>query len=483
MLSMINSAISRGVVNDVTFVPMSFNYEKPMESFLYGTELSGEGKHKETLSNLIKARSVLKSNFGQTTVVFGKPFSAKEWTNKHVADMSRPGALRAVVSAAAEAKKAVVVPQAIVVPEVDDSPYDVVNNRVHRNYMTRSLAYEVIYAMSLGNEVMPTHIVAALMLQYRQGINRAQLLAQFEWACKEIELRGGYVHGIQMQGMDVIIDKALNHLKDLVRRQNRNIYEPAISSRNEYTNMLVLGQYKNRMIQYFYREALWCVAIHSLLRSKTPVTVAATLERVRFLHVLLQNEFVIRPDVDTPEDHVKMLNTMVSAGILTIHDDIIDIAVSGETHFTFLCTLLWPSIDSLYSAALMLYSLQPTKAATRDALVASAQWLAITQYHEGRLSYFEACSKDTLDNSFAMFKDIGVLEPVYNTKKILTADGNYVFAPVQFKLAAAYQDEKLIDDIVDRVSSLRKAPIVETNKRRDLIFALPGLAKMQQSKL
>lgn len=482
MLSMVTSAVQRGVVNDVTIVPMSFNYEKPMESFMYGNELLGEGKNKETLSNLVKARSVLKSNFGQATVVFGQPMSVKEWMSEHVSNMSGRGTVSKIVKEVQNERSAVVVPQALKPIVEEESVYDVVKNRAHRMYMNRTLAYEVIYEMAQGNEVMLTHIVSALMLQYRQGITRSQLIAKVEWTIKEIELRGGYVQGVELQSLERIFDRALGHLKDLVRMQNRNIYEPAISSRSEYTNMLVLGQYKNRIVHYFYREALWCVAIHTLLRNKQAITVDQALDRVRFLHVALQNEFVIKPNVDVPEDHMNTLNTMVSAGILSVNGEMIDIAATGETHFMFLCALLWPSIDSLYSAALMLYSMQPAKTATRESLVASAQSLAITQYHEGRLSFFESCSKDTLDNTFSMFHDVGVLETVPVVKK-MTPDGNYVSSPQQLKLSVAYQDEKLIDSLVDRISSMRKAPIVENNRRRDLIFALPVLAKLHQSKL
>jgi hypothetical protein len=36
--------------------------------------------------------------------------------------------------------------------------------------------------------------------------------------------------------------------------RRKNVYEPAIASRQEYNNMLALGHYRNKLVHCFYRE-------------------------------------------------------------------------------------------------------------------------------------------------------------------------------------------------------------------------------------
>ena len=69
----------KGRVTDVYFVPVSISYERILEESLYSFELAtGLPKPKESTSGLLKARNVLKENFGHIYIYFGQPFSLRQ---------------------------------------------------------------------------------------------------------------------------------------------------------------------------------------------------------------------------------------------------------------------------------------------------------------------------------------------------------------------------------------------------------------------
>src|SRR5262249_31103762 len=54
--------------------------------------------------------------------------------------------------------------------------YDPFSDGNDRKYFNRALAYHISYDLVQGSQCMPTHLVATLMLMYRQGITREQLV-------------------------------------------------------------------------------------------------------------------------------------------------------------------------------------------------------------------------------------------------------------------------------------------------------------------
>lgn len=65
-------------VYDIYLVPISLTYERLLEEILYSTELLGIPKPKESVSGLVKARSILSECYGSIFVNFGRPMSFRE---------------------------------------------------------------------------------------------------------------------------------------------------------------------------------------------------------------------------------------------------------------------------------------------------------------------------------------------------------------------------------------------------------------------
>jgi glycerol-3-phosphate O-acyltransferase len=78
MLSAIVNAFVQGVRRDLYFVPVSIHYGRIPEEEAYRREVSGEEKERESLSALLRARSVLKRRYGTAYVSYGTPISLSQ---------------------------------------------------------------------------------------------------------------------------------------------------------------------------------------------------------------------------------------------------------------------------------------------------------------------------------------------------------------------------------------------------------------------
>ena len=78
MLKMVLEAFRRGVRKDVAIVPIGFTYERLVEESSMTEERRGRKKKAETLLQLLRARTVLRSRFGSVAVRFGEPISLAE---------------------------------------------------------------------------------------------------------------------------------------------------------------------------------------------------------------------------------------------------------------------------------------------------------------------------------------------------------------------------------------------------------------------
>lgn len=148
----------------------------------------------QSISALMKAMPVVRKKFGSISVNFGVPLDVKQHVD---ATLSR-----------AEEQETFVPTSAI----VEDLGYAI----------TDALIDNATCAMS--------HVVAAILLVYRQGISKQELVRQADWLRLEILRRGGRVVGTQGRSPTVVVDRALELLHELVTMRRKDLVEPAITS-------------------------------------------------------------------------------------------------------------------------------------------------------------------------------------------------------------------------------------------------------------
>ena len=302
MLSMLTDAYLDGNIPDAYIVPIAINYEKVMEGGLYSNELLGENKIRESLRSLLRSSHVLTGNFGAIHVSMGQPISLAEYTKTQMSQITQlptqtPRPVPSFSGDADQIKSAsTTIPQApaprkqriAIVPLQSDgvtlsapltstaltststntsssssSTYDPIHQPSHRRYFNYIFSYEIVYRMTVLSCVMPTHIVATLLLMYRQGITFVQLVSQVDWVGRELHSRGARTFGLDGEDRTQLVHHAIQQLGHLIIQRRQNVFEPQISARVDYRNMLILGFYRNKLTHHFFREGLWACALYS----------------------------------------------------------------------------------------------------------------------------------------------------------------------------------------------------------------------------
>jgi glycerone phosphate O-acyltransferase/fatty acyl-CoA reductase len=450
-----------GLLNDVTQVyldggipnavvcPITINFEKTVEGELYKNELLGDRKVKESLSNLLKSLPNLFANLGRISIHFSE----------------NPFDLEGYVKSYTQGQKSLLISDA-----------------ASRMTFNEHLAYKVVYELCNNVEVMPTHIVASLLLMYRQGITKNQLIQKSDWLRGEILKRNGKIAFIEGSSWPSIVTKALYHLRNLVIERRQNVYEPINDQRVEYRNMLLLGHYRNKLVHLFFEEAIWACAFYSFGEKviENGVTKEELIVEAKFLYELLEREVINRPEPNPVFDVDKGLEMMINRGVFNIRSDgKIHVPHSGETLFSFLISIGWPFIDSYYVTAMALFSLQPAREIDYSRLLSRAQWLATTLYHESRLCFYESCSIDTLQNSIYTFAKWGILKVSREAKKTKKDEKTVLVYSTLVKLLPPYQDDQVLQNLVSHIHKLCKPPPIRKNAtRRAMIADIPILAKL-----
>lgn len=78
LLSTILESLLEGSVPDIYFIPISINYERPLEELLFAYELLGVPKPKESTAGLLQSLFILQKSYAYGSVIFnvGEPISA-----------------------------------------------------------------------------------------------------------------------------------------------------------------------------------------------------------------------------------------------------------------------------------------------------------------------------------------------------------------------------------------------------------------------
>uniref|UniRef100_M4BTD7 GPAT/DHAPAT C-terminal domain-containing protein n=1 Tax=Hyaloperonospora arabidopsidis (strain Emoy2) TaxID=559515 RepID=M4BTD7_HYAAE len=408
---------------------------------------------------------VVRKKFGSISVKFGVPLDVKQYVD---ATLARVG------------KQEVSVPTSAIVED---------------------LGYAITDALIENATCAMSHVVATILLVYRQGISKPELVRQAGQLRLEILRRGGRVVGTQGRSPTDVVDRALELLHELVIMRRKDLVEPAVTSREQYPNMIGLGYYRNKLLHWFNREGVLACAYHALdvfnLNSGKGSTVSSTLgeagvdrqellDGASFLHKMLTMEFVRKDDpvADSARlakalDHLKSRKVLVSTATASssVRVEAVDSAM-----LSLLGTLVWPFIDSYWVAVTSLFALRPQGEVTTEDLLKRLQWLAETMYHEKLISFYESCSRETLQNALALLEGWNVLS---SRRRAPTGKKS---APKVSKpavrllsLTPEYAIDGELEQLAMRVSKFRKLPAgvhPATTSETEVLARLPALSRM-----
>ena len=318
ILTMITDLYFEKKLPDVHIVPITINYERVLEGETFPFELLGEEKVKESLYRIVKAAKILNMNFGRIYVEIAEPISMKQYTNSYIHD---PKKYLKDPSLIIQRKEVI---QQMNDKEVELMPKPVINpylNLEQRKELVISLGYEIIYRMNEKLVIMPTALVAAVILMQRKGISEDALVERVEWLGNELVSRNSKLGSMNENSTSIAVRNAINHLDAIISKTKKDIFELSVSPKVDYKNTLLLSYYRNTLMHIFAMEAFIGCSMSAFghqLAWKEGVSIERLWEESQFLMRLCQKEFIIREKVNNLTEFQVLLDRMKDRGVFEI---------------------------------------------------------------------------------------------------------------------------------------------------------------------
>lgn len=184
---------------------------------------------KESFSRVVAAADILMMNYGTILVDFCEPISLQDYTKN----------------------KMKVSPQ-----------FDPFKNKQDQQNLNANLAQDIVFELQKKIRMMPTTMVASIILLFRRGISKDELSRHIEWMSMLINERGAnFGNEVGLPGQNTM-KIGLEHLKNYLEF-NGKIIAPKILANGDHKNFIMLYYYRNPLSSVFFNEGLILVAMHS----------------------------------------------------------------------------------------------------------------------------------------------------------------------------------------------------------------------------
>lgn len=228
ILGFILDSVLSGRVNDCLICPVSTQYDKVIEVGSYVSELLGQPKAKENLSDFLSASSVVSLKLGRVDVRFHQPWSLRSFIDQQQAR------LPSNESAASQ-----------------------------RTRILRTMGYRVLANINAASVVMPTALVGTVLLTLRgRGVGKSELVRRVDWLCTRVQAKGGRVAHFHGLPTEAVVDRALDVLGPELVGVVEGLAEPTMYAVDRFE----LSFYRNMTIHLFIAEALVAAALYTKVK-------------------------------------------------------------------------------------------------------------------------------------------------------------------------------------------------------------------------
>ena len=337
-----------------------------------------------------------------------------------------------------------------------------------QNEICDSLVQEVMESNSQNSVIMSTGPLASVLLEYRKGISQENMVKQLEYIYQELKARNALV--AERSSITRDLTSTMTLLTEFVKKK-RDVFEPFVSPKVDYKNILMLAYYKNSIVHIFFKEMVVAVSLLGFGRDTiktTGITKERVWEKVQFLVSMMDNVFVQESiKLKTYEDFETTLDFMEQREIIFTEFGMIKYQTpNDETNgLLFLCSLIWPFIDSYWLTIVYIYTLFPDKFVPEDKILSKIQWFAESLYEDNIVVHYESCSYDIINKALDFFIQEGVI--VKEEREI--GEKGYALHPDY------HNDEDLIQQMFDKVTFYKKLSLIKfTNLKSDIQKTLLG---------
>jgi glycerol-3-phosphate O-acyltransferase len=284
MLAMTVKGYLHTPVRPVTFLPVYIGYEQLMEGRAYTRELSGKSKKSEKLTDLFKVFGVLKNDYGEATVNFGRPIELDQLLESHDPDWKHTSTQGS-----------------------EKPPW--------MNALIDELGQSIMTGINLAADANPVNLLAStLLLTPRHSLGRSELRSQLT-LYRQLLLEGPYSGEITVtdKNADEIID--YSESLGLINRAPNELGE-IISVENKVS--VELTYFRNNVAHLFSIPSL--IACCFLNQRKIE---KAQLQRIaRAVFPFLKTELFLHWDEDGFMEAVEAnLSLLVKCDLLSMSED------------------------------------------------------------------------------------------------------------------------------------------------------------------
>ena len=100
---------------------------------------------------------------------------------------------------------------------------------------------------------------------------------------------------------------------------------------------------------------------------------------------------------------------MVQKRVLEKKNETLLFSITGESFILFVCSLIWPMVDSYYVTLLFGLSMLH-KSIEQSLILKKVQWLAETLFEERVIPYFESCNIESIKNAIQTYQRLGIFQ-------------------------------------------------------------------------
>uniref|UniRef100_A0A672T2F0 Glyceronephosphate O-acyltransferase n=1 Tax=Sinocyclocheilus grahami TaxID=75366 RepID=A0A672T2F0_SINGR len=325
MMHMVLEPFFKGEVFDISLVPISISYERVLEESLLAHELLGVPKPKETTGALLKARTVLKEDYGCMHVCFGNPVSVRDLVKGNINRRQYN----------------------LVARDLPMKP-----SKETQEFVS-GLAHMIIRLQERNVVLSAWNLMAVVLLQNLQGIDLDLLTHKTLWL-RRLALRFG-AH-LMWPSKDNVSDSevmsssvSLHHSVVCCERGRVYLMEeegpgPVTQEEGVFRRaaaVLMCASYRNQAVHVFTRPAMVAVAMITAARNRTD----DVFHHFKFLLELFSNEFVLIPG-QAVQDFEEGCSLLQQSGVIGRSDEEIYVRDNGQEIIIFLRAILQPFIES-----------------------------------------------------------------------------------------------------------------------------------------
>lgn len=379
LLSIIIDAFRERACEDLLFVPVFFGYDRVLEEDAYLHEVEGGEKEPESVSQILKARRVLKRRYGKVYVNFHDPISMNEYLQGNQLDFYN-------------------------------------QDREAHNELCRSLGFRLIQSIQRVALATPYGVVASAILNSpKKRFTHEQLMADIDMYMVFMISQGVKLSDTLLQNKDWAIKSVISNY---VRRKFIDINvdsEEDITSKTIYKinagKRPILGYYKNNCIGFFVSASYTALSILKLNTFKFKH--ADLVETYNYLKVMFDKEFTYDRETKAETLIRKDIKAFINDKILTPHPtvpDTYDITAEGYRKLNCFASFLKTYMES-YMVALAFFKRYPEN--TFEGKTAVKKTLAIGRrmFKAHEVDLPESLSEISFKNAVSYFTAHGLNEP------------------------------------------------------------------------